>query len=135
MKTMQKLELYSSIAFLLIVFIGGLLSFINLENNEEIVWSLAFIISLFILLLPSMMVLGAYLHTVKKNNTGYIILMFFGIISLCVYGYYAILSLSVGGQNKYYFNLIIFFVMPIFFVGCTMIFASINDVRSSKIKC
>jgi FtsH-binding integral membrane protein len=128
MKTVQKLEFYSGIGVLLAA-IFQIIGFVfYMPRNEESSLASILILAFIFVVFPCIAIYTcAYLHATKRNNTGFVILLFFGITFLCLYGYIILLSLSAGPEmNRGATIGLIIWLIPSFFVGLTLIFAIIN---------
>jgi hypothetical protein len=132
-KTVQKLELYSGVAALFAAIFQLLFStFVN-ESSEVQSLSIILIFAFIVLIFPvSIIFTGAYMHAVKRNNTGFGILLFFGSLFICFWGYFIFFGLLIGSASKFYTVSMISLILPSFFVGCTMIFAIIYKLSNQK---
>jgi FtsH-binding integral membrane protein len=128
MKTVQKLEFYSGIGVLFAALFQIIGFVFYMPRSEESSLAIILILAFIFVGFPCIAIyIGAYLHATKRNNTGFVILLFVGSIFLCLYGYIILLSLSVGPEmNRGAIIGLIIWLIPSFFVGLTLIFAIIN---------
>lgn len=130
MKTAQKLELYSSISILVAASLQLLLYVFYVpsegKNSVSIILSYAFC-----LFFPSILIfVGTYIQVIEEKTIGFVIVLFFGMVFVCFFGFFVMLGFLVGQRITSGETIIALF--PSFFVICTMIFASINVVKSDK---
>ncbi len=134
MKTVQKLELYSSITTMLAVILQLFLFIFYLPGSKDGSVSVILAYALIFLLFPSLAIFaGTYFHVNNVNSIGFPILMFFGSVFIFFYGGIVLLGLLIGSElNKAAITGMIIWLFPSFFVGCTMILAVINALSIQK---
>ena len=134
MKTVQKLEFYSSITVLFAAILQFLLFIFYMPHDEESsVFVLLAYACLFLFLPATTIFIGSYIQIMKKNDIGFVIVLFFGFIFVCFYAFFPLIGFLMGQQiNKNAIRGTIIWLFPSFFVICTMIFASINVIKSYK---
>jgi hypothetical protein len=127
-KTVQKLELYFSIAVLLAALSQLLLFIFYMPKSEDSSLTLTLAYGGIFLIIPSVLIfLGSYIHNIKENILGLAVLIFFGGIFVCLYVGIVLAGILIGSEiNRDAVIGMIIWLFPSFFVGCTMIFASIN---------
>ena len=70
---------------------------------------------------------GSYLHTIEGSKAGLGLLLTFGSLFICLYGYIVLVGILIGVViNRAAIINTIIILLPSFFVGWTMIFAVIN---------
>jgi hypothetical protein len=134
MRTSQKLELYSGISVLIIGFFQVLFLFLYELNKIEEPLIIRMLEASFFLFPAFSIFIGAYFHAVKKDIIGFGILLFFGFLFNCFSGGIVLIGILIGSEiNKDAIIGMIFWLLPFFFVSCTMIFAFINILSSQRI--
>jgi glucan phosphoethanolaminetransferase (alkaline phosphatase superfamily) len=138
MKTAQKLEFGCGIAVLFIAFLQLLLFVFFESNHSENRLAVNTLATIFLLFPAFAVFIGSYIHTVKQDNSGFAIILFFCSILLCFYGYFFIFSfgftilinlVTEPEKTLFYFTQIIMWILPGFFVACTLILAITNLVK------
>ena len=133
MKNIQKLEIYSAIAMLVATLIHFFWFVFSLEGRSGNEFIGMLIVGLLFLLYPSFVIfVGTYLHIAKQSGIGFGILLVFGSIFICLYGYLFLVGLLWRTQlTPSSFIWLIMWILPSFFVFTTMLFALINTIGLS----
>jgi hypothetical protein len=128
MKTVQKLELYFSIAVLFAALSQLLLFIFYMPKSEDSSLTLTLAYGGIFLIIPSVLIFfGSYINNIKENTLGLAVVIFFGGIFVCLYAGIVLAGILIGSEiNRNAVIGMIIWLFPSFFVGCTMIFASIN---------
>jgi hypothetical protein len=134
MKTVQKLEIYCGILVLVAAFFKFFLLILFKANGSEEPVILYFLAAIFLLFPAFVIFLGAYIHAVKKINIGFWLLLSFGIPFAFFWMFYILYSLLVAPLNNFTGTLMFFLFANCIFVGCTMVLAFINILKSEKQK-
>jgi hypothetical protein len=133
MRTIQKLELSSSIAALLAGVLQIAFFVFTSEQSEDNSATIITIYGIIYLLFP-LMIIGAstYFHAVKQSMIGFGILLVLGSVFVCFFGVLFLFGLLFGGGVKNYVISMLISALPSFFIFFTMLFAIINAGTSSN---
>ncbi len=136
MKNIQKLEFYSSVAAIFAAFFQLVFVFFFESHSKDDSIILLAIYGIAFVVFPVVVIfVGSYLHTVYENKIGLGLLLTFGSLFICLYGYIVLVGILAGVvMNKAAMINTVILLLPSFFVGCTMTFAVINALSASSKK-
>jgi hypothetical protein len=133
MRTIQKYEFYSSVAAIVaaIVQIAFFVFVAERSNNEFPLLFLGFAFVIF----PTIVIsICSHLHINEGSKISFVIILSLGIVFVCFYTCVVLLGVLVGVEMNIaaIFGLLAW-VLPIFFVACTVIFAMMNSSSQSPL--
>jgi hypothetical protein len=134
MKTIQKLEFTFSLIALFSAIVQVLFFIFMPDRSKDDSTPLILIYSFLFVFIPIIIIIiGTYFHAFKENMIGFGVLLFICIIFICFYGFLFLVGFLTGREMKLSATSVtwmIVWILPSFFVACTMILAIINTIKA-----
>jgi hypothetical protein len=134
MRTIQKLEFTFSLIALFSAIVQVLFFIFMPDRSKDDSTPLMLIYSFLFVFIPIIIIIiGTYFHAFKENIIGFGVILLFSGTFICFYGFLFLVGFLTGREMKLSASSItwmIIWILPSFFVACTMIFAIINALKA-----